>query len=147
MEVLALHVLEGVEVAGRGMTGLGAGDVEADHAGIPPTHGQLRDLEATSSRPHRRQQRVDGEARAGRDPPETLEDGVDDFVECQPGIEMLLGREAHLRVDHTVGGEIFRALGRHSHDGVALLHHAHRVGEGLEVQDEVVAPGAPMEPA
>ena len=42
--VLALEVLEGVEVPGGRVAGLGAGDVEADDAAVAPGDGQLGDL-------------------------------------------------------------------------------------------------------
>ena len=46
--------LERVEVAGRRVAGLGAGDVEADHARVAPAHGQLGDLEAAGRGAHGR---------------------------------------------------------------------------------------------
>jgi hypothetical protein len=36
--------VERVEVARGRVAGLGAGDVEAHHAGVAPAHGQLGDL-------------------------------------------------------------------------------------------------------
>ena len=75
-----------------------------------------------------------------------VEHGVEHLVEREPGLGVQLGREAHLGVDDTVGGEVLGALGRHPLDRVAVLHHADRVGERLEVQHEVVALGAAVEP-
>jgi hypothetical protein len=43
--VLALHVLEGGEVAARRVAGLGSRDVEADDALVAEVDGQLGDLE------------------------------------------------------------------------------------------------------
>ncbi len=54
VEVLAHHVLEGVEVTGRREAGLGAGDVEADHAGVAKAHRELGDLVAACRRAHGR---------------------------------------------------------------------------------------------
>jgi len=45
VEVLPRHVLERVEVAGRRAAGLGAGDVEPDHADIAVPHRKLGDLQ------------------------------------------------------------------------------------------------------
>ncbi len=56
------------------------------------------------------------------------------------------GANAHLGVHDAVGGEILGALERHSLDRVTVLHHADGVGEGLEVEHEVVALGATVEP-
>ena len=59
---------------------------------------------------------------------------------------MQLGREPDLGVHDAVGGEVLGALGGDALDRIAVLHHADRVGEGLEVQHEVVALGAAVEP-
>ena len=128
------------------MAGFGAGDVEAHHAGIAPPHGQLRDLQAAGGGAHGRQQCVDREAGAGRAEPEALEDRVDHFVEREPLLEVQLGGEADLGVDHAVVGEILGALLRDPHDGVTVLHHADGVGERLEVEHQVVALRAQVEP-
>ena len=57
-----------------------------------------------------------------------------------------LRSEAHLGVHDTVVGQILGAFVRHSLDRVTVLHHPHRVGEGLEVEHEVVALRSPVEP-
>src|SRR4051794_18778791 len=56
VRVLALEVLEGVEVPRGWVAGLGAGDVEADHALVAVLHRQLCDLPGARGVPHRRQQ-------------------------------------------------------------------------------------------
>ena len=66
MEVLAADVLERVEVAGRPVAGLRAGDVEADDAGVPPADGELRDLLRPGGLAHRRDERADHDRVAGR---------------------------------------------------------------------------------
>lgn len=38
------HVLEGVQMTGRRISGLGAGDVEPDGTPVAELHGQLGDL-------------------------------------------------------------------------------------------------------
>ena len=48
--VVASHVLERVEVPRRRVSGLGAGDVEADDALVAEPDGQLGDLAATARR-------------------------------------------------------------------------------------------------
>jgi hypothetical protein len=46
VEVLALEVLEGLEVhSGAGIDGFASGDVEPDHAVVPIAHGRLRYLQ------------------------------------------------------------------------------------------------------
>ena len=55
---------------------------------------------------------------------------------------MQLGREAHLGVDHAVGGEVLGALRGHALDGVARLHDADGVVERLEVAARGRAVGA-----
>ena len=64
----------------------------------------------------------------------------------RPGLGAQLRRHAHLGVDDAVGGEVLGALEGDPLDGVLVLHHADRVGERLEVQHEVVALGAAVEP-
>jgi hypothetical protein len=83
-EALPLDVLEGVEVAGRRVPLLGAGDVEADDAGVAPAHGELGDLERAGGGAHGGDQRPDGEAGALRAEPEALERGLDHLVEREP---------------------------------------------------------------
>ena len=146
VEVLAHHVPERVEMAGRRVAGLGAGDVEADDARITPAHRQLGDLEALRRGSHRRRDRVERELGAGAAVAESGEHRVQHLVEREPGDGVELGREADLGVDDTVGGEILGALERHPLERVAVLHHADRVGERLEVQHEVVALGTAVEP-
>jgi hypothetical protein len=53
-----------------------------------------------------------------------------------------LGGEADLGVDDPVVGEVLGALGGHALQRLAGLHHRHRVGERLQVEDQVVAVGA-----
>ena len=146
VEVLAHHVLEGVEVARRRVAGLGAGDVEADDAGVAEAHRQLGDLQAARRRAHRRGDGVDRQLRPGRPAGEAVEDRLHHLVEGQPLLGAQLRRHAHLGVDHAVGGEVLGALVGDPLDGVTVLHHADRVGERLEVEDEVVALGAAVEP-
>ena len=146
VEVLALHVLERIEVAGRRVAGLGARDVEAHDARITPAHRQLGDLQAAGGRPHGRADGVDREVGARRADPEALQDGVEHLVQGQPGLDVELGGEAHLGVHEAVGGEVLGALGGHADDGVAVLHHADGVRERLQVEHEVVALGAAVEP-
>jgi hypothetical protein len=57
-----------------------------------------------------------------------------------------LRREADLGVHHAVVGEVLGALGRDALQRILGLHDAHGVCEGLEVQGEVVAVGAALEP-
>ena len=52
---------------------------------------------------------------------------------------MQLGREPNLRVDDAVGREVLGALTRDARERIGRLHHAHGVGERLEVQHQVLA--------
>ena len=77
---------------------------------------------------------------------EALEVRIDHLVEGQA----LLGRQlrgvAHLGVGDAVGGEVLGALGGDADDRVAVLQHADRVLERLEVQLERLAIRAAAEP-
>ena len=115
--VLALEVLERVEVPGGRVAGLGAGDVEPDHAVVAVGDGELGDLPRARLVPHRGQQLAyDDPGRRGgchplrRSPSCTARD---DLVEGEPAVEVLLGGVADLGVDDAVGGQVLDALARH----------------------------------
>ncbi len=78
--------------------------------------------------------------------PEPFEDVLDDVVEAQSALEMLFGREPHLRVDHAVVGQVLRALARDPAQTDRGLHHRDGVREGLEVELERTAVGGVPEP-
>ena len=77
---------------------------------------------------------------------EPVEHRLDRLVVGEAGLGAQLGRHAHLGVHHAVGGQVLGALAGDPLDGVAVLHDADGVGERLEVQHEVVALGAAVEP-
>lgn len=117
---------------------LGAGDVEADDAEIAVAVGEFGDLQGAGGVPHGGEQGADPDAVAvvpgtPLTLPEALVDGLDDLFEGQPLLQVLLGRVPHLDVDDTVLGEVLRALGGDPDQGVAGLHDADGVGEGLQV--------------
>ena len=72
--------------------------------------------------------------------------GVEHFLQREPGLDVQLGGEPHLGVHDAVGGEVLGALVRHPLERVGMLHDADRVGERLEVEHQVVALGAAIEP-
>src|SRR6476646_5723772 len=63
--VLALEVLEGVEVAGGRVARLRTRDVEAGHAAVAPGDGELGDLHRAGLVTHRGQQLAYDDAPAG----------------------------------------------------------------------------------
>ena len=149
MEVLALEVLEGVEVAGRGVAGLGAGDVEPGHAAVAPLHGQLGDLHRPGGVPHGGQQLAHHDAPVGGRHAlvEAALHRFDDLVEGQALLEVLLGGVADLGVDHAVGHQVLDALACHPGQRVGGLHHRDGVGEGLQVALQRARVGRLGEPA
>ena len=78
--------------------------------------------------------------------PEAVEHGLHHLVERHALLGAQLGCEANLGVHDTVGGQILGALVGDPLDRIVVLHHADRVGERLEIQHQVVALGAPVEP-
>ncbi len=149
--VLALEVLEGVQVPGGRVTGLGARDVEADHAEVAVAVGEFGDLQGAGRVPHGGEQGADADAvTGGPGPPlafpEALVDGLDDLFEGEPALQVLLGGVAHLGVDDAVLGEVLGALGGDPDQGVAGLHDADGVGEGLEVPLQRTGVGCLAEP-
>ncbi len=151
MGVLALEVLEGVQVPGRWVARFGARDVEAAHPLVAVAYGQLGDLaghrgvpEGGEDLPYDDLAAV-GPHRLGR----VLEaglDGLDDLVQAEPRREVLLGRIAHLRVDDPVGGQVCHALLGHSLEVRTPLHHRDRVLEGGEVPNQAAGAGRVDEP-
>jgi hypothetical protein len=87
--LLALQVLERVEVPGGREAGLRPGDVEADHPVVAVRHGELRDLHRTGRVPHGGEQLA---AHDRRSAPlrlllpvgEALPHGLDDRVQAEP---------------------------------------------------------------
>ena len=146
MEILALHVIERFQMSSGRMTRLGTGDVETHDSAITPTNGQIGDLETSSSRAHRRTDGVNGEIGSLGTLGEAIHDGLHHLVEGEAFLGAQLGRHAHLGVHHSVGRQVARAFERHSLDRVLVLHDTHRVSERFEVQHEIVAFGATMEP-
>ena len=146
--VLALEVLERVEVTGRREARLGAGDVEAGDAAVAPRDGELGDLHRAGLVPHRGEQLADHDAPVGgRDAlVEALLDGRDDLVEGEPVADVLLGGVADLGVHDAVGGQVLDALAGHPGDPRGGLHDRDGVVEGLQVAHQRAAVGRLAEP-
>src|SRR5580700_3321544 len=152
VEVLPLQVLERVQVPARRPARLGARDVEADHALIAVSDGQLGDLQRPGRRAHRGEQGVHRDAaalpaRVGAALAEALEDRLDHLVQAQPAFGVQLRREPDLGVDHAVGGQVRGALGRDPPQRVRGLHDRDRVPERVQVDLEVAAVRAFGQPA
>ena len=150
--VLALEVLERVEVPGGRVARLRARDVEADDPLVAVGDGQLGDLPAAGLVPH------GGEQLAHHDRPvvgagellaldEPVPDGLHDLLQRQPGGQVLLGGVADLGVDHAVLGQVEHALAGHPAQLRLGLHHRDGVVEGLQVALERPAVGRLLEPA
>ena len=129
-----------------GIAGLGPGDVEAHHAPVAVADGQLGDLQRAGRGAHGGEQRADADVPVGAARFEAGHHRLHHLVQAQPFLGVQLGGEPHLGVDHPVVVEVFSALGRHPLQGVAGLHDAHGVGEGLQVQGEVEAAGPSHHP-
>ena len=69
-----------------------------------------------------------------------------DRLQRQPVALVQLGREAHFRVDHTVGCQVGDRFRRHPFDRRRRLHHGERVVERGQVLEQVAGLGAPGEP-
>jgi hypothetical protein len=63
-----------------------------------------------------------------------------------PALGVQLWRKPNLGVDDAVGSEILGAFASDPFDRRGGLHHAHGVGERLQIQGEVLAVGAPQHP-
>lgn len=94
--VVVSHVFERVQVPGRRIAGLRAGDVETDDALVPEPDRQLGDLAGQRGVAHRGDQAADGDRTAGRSGGllaigESGQHGVHDLVERQPAVDVQLG--------------------------------------------------------
>ena len=110
------------------------------------TDGELGDLTAAGSLAHGIEKCIDRQIGACRTALESGEYCIDHFVKCQALFEMQLRSETDLGIHDVVGGEVLSALEGNALDGVALLHHGAGVSERLEVEHQVVALGALVEP-
>ena len=117
---------------------LGAGEVEADHAGVPVADDEPRHLLPAVGLPHGAQQgahgdRVPGGGGLGAARGEAVDHRLDDRLDRQPLRRRQLGREPHLGVDDAVGGQVEGALAGHPVDRLRPLHDADGVRERLQV--------------
>lgn len=138
--VLALEVLEGVEVPGGWVSRLRAGDVEADHPGVAVADRELGDLHAARLVTHGGQQHADADAEVTAAVGEALEHGLDDLLQRQPArpvaahaARVLFGGVADLGVHDPVARQVLGALVRDPGQRLGGLHHADGVVEGLQV--------------
>ncbi len=136
--VVVSHVLESIQMAGRRVAGLRAGDVEPDHALVPKPDRQLGDLPRHRGMPHRGDQTThhDGTPGGGRrllSVGESRQHGVDHRVERQAPVDVQLRGEPHLGVDHRVRGQVFHAFVGNAVQRLRRLHHRDGMRERFEV--------------
>jgi hypothetical protein len=135
VSVLALEVLERVQVPSGRVPRLGAGDVETDHAVVTVLDDELRDLARVGLVPHRGEQLTDDDRPVGRRL--TLVEPAlhrrDDVLERQSFLEVLLRGVADLGVHDAVGREVLDTLAGDPGQVVGGLHHRDGVVEGLQV--------------
>ncbi len=136
--VVVSHVLESIQVPGRRVAGLRAGDVEAHHTPVPEPDRQLGDLERPRGVPHCGDQAAhrDGAALAAGGLLAVGEPGqhrVDHRIEREPAVDVQFGGETDLGVDDVVIGQVLDALVGHPVQRLRCLHHPDRVGEGFQV--------------
>jgi hypothetical protein len=148
---LAREQVERALHAGRREAGLGAGDVEADHAAVAVADGELGDLGAAVEVAHGADELADADGSARLlDAADALLDaglhGLDDLVERQARGEVLLGRPADLAVDDAVLGEVLDELAGHAREVLLGLHDGDGDVEGLQVVHERPGVGAVAEP-
>ena len=84
---------------GRGIAGLPARDIEADHTAIAVLHHEVGDLAALGRSAHRREQGADADTRRTLPLAEAIEHGIDHVPQGQTPLGVQLGSEAHLGVD------------------------------------------------
>ena len=130
--VLAGHELERVEVAGRRMARLAAGDVESGDALVAVAHREFGDLPGARRRAHRGQQHAGREPGAAGALPESLQHRFDDRGQFE-GVDVQLRSESDLGVNDAVSRQILRAFARDPHQRVLGLHDRDGVGERFQI--------------
>jgi hypothetical protein len=128
------------------VAGLAARDVEADHAGVPVAQRELGDLRGVRRRAHGGEQQPDLDPALRRHLLEPGEDRLHDLVQLHAALEVQLGCEADLGVDHAVVGQVLGALGCDAGEGLGRLHDPDRVLEGLQVARQAAPRSALHEP-
>ena len=134
LEVLPLHVLEGVQMTARRPARLRARDVEAHHAQVPVADGQLGDLQRSCRGPYGREQPADDDPGPRAPEAEPLQHRLDHLIEAQSPVDMQLGSEPDLGVDDAVRGQVLSAFGGDPDQRLRCLHDRDRVLERLQVQ-------------
>ncbi len=125
-------------VRARRVPALAAANVKPAHSLVPPLDRQLGDLPGHRRVPHggHQQSHHDRPARCRTSllaVGEPGQHGVDDLVEGHAAVDVQLGSEPDLGVDHRVLGQVLYALVRHPVQRLGGLHHRHGVRERLQV--------------
>jgi hypothetical protein len=141
VEVLPLHVLEGVQMTARRPARLRARDVEAHHAQVPVADGQLGDLQRPCRGPHAREQPADDDPGPRAAEAEPRQHRLDHLIEAQSPFDMQLGSEPDLGVDDAVRGQVLSAFGGDPDQRLRCLHDRDRVLERLQIQLKMATPG------
>ena len=119
VRILALQVLEGINVSSGRKTSLSASNVEAHDPSVAEGHDAFGDIARPRGSSHGSEQRADSNVmpcggRRSLTFPEARELRLDDLIQRQAGRSMQFGCEAHLGIDHSIGGKIFGGFGGHS---------------------------------
>ena len=127
------------------------GHIKAGDSRVPVVHRELRDFERPGRGTHRSKQCPDhygpaGGTRLGHAHCEPGEHRLHNSSEMQALLGVELGGETDLRVHDPVLREVFHAFACHPLESFCCLHDRNRMGEALEVTDEVAARGLGDEP-
>jgi len=109
------HVLECVQVASGREPCFCTGDVEATDTAVTEPYGEFRDFTRTRGVTHGGEQADDAnllavDPRCGFAGAKSFENVFDYLVQAQASVEVLLGGEPNLCVDHSVLGEVLGAF-------------------------------------
>ena len=146
VEVLALDVVERVDVFLRRETAFLAGQVESDDAALAEVHGELRHLERPLQVPHGADDHAVLDAEVVLPALEARQHGGHDLVPVESLVDVENRREARLDVHHAVAVHVFDHFVGDAFERLGGLHDAAGVREALEIERQAAALGAAVKP-
>jgi len=147
VEVLSLYVLECIEVTSRWVSCFGPSYVEPDHTKIAMSDRKLGDLQRAGLVAHRSDENAENDPGLGRSGFETPAHRHHNFVESHAIFGVQLGRETNLAIHNAIFGKVDAALVRDPLDRFWCLHDTNRVGEGVEVKNQIETIRAALHPS
>ena len=151
MKILAMQIVESIEMTRRRIPGFRSRDIEPYDSLITIADRQFSDLPTSNCVPHRREQGSDTNTGSFlRGFLASLTKSFlycrNDFVECESQFQVLFRSVPDLRVDDVVTGQVDRALTSHADQALPGLHDSDCVLERCQIAFEGSRAGRGQEP-